>query len=86
MLSACLETLGIAVIEVEADGSVEHLSAYIQGSAEFVGGLGFLRQFRRDGFVGLVVSRKELQDCRILRPFFEHLGWGLDEIIFQVAH
>lgn len=44
-----------------------------------------LRQFHRDGLIRLVVARESLQDGRILRPFFKHLGRGLDEIILQVA-
>jgi len=66
-----IETLGIAVIKVQADGGVEHLRAYIQGAAEFVGGLGFLRQFHRDGFIGLVVAGEELQNGRVLAAILQ---------------
>ncbi len=37
-----VESLRVAVIEVEADGGVEHLLAHVQGSAEILGSLGFL--------------------------------------------
>ena len=83
--SLSVETLRIAVIEVEADGGVEHLLAHVQRAAEIVGGLGFFGQLHRQGIVRFVMAREELQDCRFLRPFLEHLGRGLDKIIFQVA-
>jgi len=36
-----VESLRIAVIEIEADGGVEHLRAHFQCAAEFIGSLGF---------------------------------------------
>ena len=71
-----IESLGFAVIEIEADGSVEHLGAHIQGAAEFVGGPGFLRQFRGNGFVGFVVAREEFQDCGVFAAILRTSGMG----------
>ena len=77
-----IQPLGIAVVETERSGSVEHLLPDAQPLAKLVGRAHAIDQRRRDRLAGLDVARETPQDRGVPAPFLQHLRRRLHEVPF----